>query len=318
MNIFERIENTGIIPVIKISDPATAVPLAQALIKGGLPAAEITFRTPCAAEAISLITHRYPDMLVGAGTVLTVDQAKRAAQAGAAFIVSPGLNPDVVKWCISAGVPVIPGCATPSDIEAAIGLGLDTVKFFPAEAAGGIEMIKALSAPYNIKFMPTGGINEKNLNAYLSHKRVIACGGSFMVTPELIEEGKFEEISALTRKAVMLMHGFSLAHVGIDAQNAEEAKKNALLLSALFGFEIKELPVSYFAGPFEIMNQPGSSKNGHLGVGVNSVPRAYEYLKNKGIEFEESGILRDSEGRMFLAFLKEEILGFSLHLCANI
>ena len=179
----KRISEIGIIPVIKIKDAAGAVPLAQALARGGLPAAEITFRTACAEEAIRRITAELPDMLVGAGTVLTVEQASRAKDAGASFIVSPGLNPEVVSWCLEAGVPVLPGVCTPSDIEKALSLGLKTVKFFPAEASGGVAMLKAMSAPYgDVRFMPTGGINEKNLLAYLSFPKVVACGGSFMVS----------------------------------------------------------------------------------------------------------------------------------------
>ena len=160
-DIYQRIYETGIIPVIKIEDAENAVPLAKALIDGGLPAAEITFRTAAAADAIKAIAEAYPDMVVGAGTVLTPEQADAAKAAGAQFIVSPGLNPKVVKHCQEIGVPIIPGCANPSDIEAAIELGLDTVKFFPAEAAGGLPILKAMAAPYgNIKFMPTGGLNE--------------------------------------------------------------------------------------------------------------------------------------------------------------
>ena len=166
--INQKLYDIGIIPVIKIDNADDAVPLAKALIDGGLPAAEITFRTSCAAEAIKKITTAYPEMLVGAGTVLTTAQVDAAIEAGSSFIVSPGLNPKVVAYCVEKNIPVIPGCANPSDIEVAIELGLDTVKFFPAEAAGGLPMLKAMSAPYGaIKFMPTGGINADNILSYL-------------------------------------------------------------------------------------------------------------------------------------------------------
>lgn len=186
--------------------------------------AEITFRTACAEEAIRRITAELPDMLVGAGTVLTVEQASRAKDAGASFIVSPGLNPEVVSWCLEAGVPVLPGVCTPSDIEKALSLGLKTVKFFPAEASGGVAMLKAMSAPYgDVRFMPTGGINEKNLLAYLSFPKVVACGGSFMVSEKLVDSGDYDAVTALTEKAVSLMLGCRLAHIGVNSAGREEA-----------------------------------------------------------------------------------------------
>lgn len=206
MKMFDAISKLGVLPVIKIDDVKNAVPLCRALISGGLPAAEITFRTECAADAIKLVTDEFPDMLTGAGTVLTVEQVDRAVAAGAKFIVSPGLNPTVVKHCRSIGVPVIPGVMTPGEIEKGLELGLKVLKFFPAEAAGGLKMIKALSAPYGgVKFMPTGGISEKNLADYLANPKVLACGGSFMVKSDLINEGRFDEIERMTREAVEIV-----------------------------------------------------------------------------------------------------------------
>ncbi len=207
-SVFNRLKNIRLVPVVKIEDAEKALPLAQALRDGGLPCMEITFRTGCAAQALRCITAEFPDMLVGAGTVLTPEQARQAADAGAQFIVSPGLNPAVVRWCMEHGIPVIPGCATPSDVETALGFGLNVVKFFPAENAGGLGMIKALSAPYGqIRFMPTGGINEKNLADYLGNPNVLACGGSWMVREEFIRSGNFEEITKLCRRAVALISG---------------------------------------------------------------------------------------------------------------
>lgn len=200
--IYERMKEIRIIPVVKIESPEDALPLAEALCKGGLPSAEITFRTDAAEESIRRIASAMPDMLVGAGTVLTTEQADRAVEAGARFIVSPGLNPKVVQHCIDIGVPVIPGCATPSDVERAIELGLSVVKFFPAEAAGGLKMIQAMAAPYHqVMFMPTGGINEKNVKSYLSFSKILACGGSWMVSADLLKEKNFAEIERLTAQA---------------------------------------------------------------------------------------------------------------------
>ncbi|MBR5768441.1 MAG: bifunctional 4-hydroxy-2-oxoglutarate aldolase/2-dehydro-3-deoxy-phosphogluconate aldolase [Clostridia bacterium] len=206
--VLEKIGKLKLLPVIKIKDVEKAVPLAGALIKGGLPAAEITFRTSCAAEAIKRITEAYPDMLVGAGTVLSVEQVDAAVGAGAKFIVSPGLNPKVVGYCVENGIPVVPGVVTPGEIETALGFGLEVVKFFPAEAYGGVKTIKALSAPYGmIKFMPTGGINEDNIGTYLACPAVFACGGSFMVGDSLIAEGNFDKIADLTEKAMSIVSG---------------------------------------------------------------------------------------------------------------
>ena len=317
MDILKKIGNIGIIPVIKINDIQDALPIAKALCDGGLPAAEITFRTDCAKEAISLISSEFPKMLLGAGTVLSTEQAEEAIGAGASFIVSPGLNSKVVSYCTGKGIPVIPGCSTPSDIEAALSLGLDTVKFFPAEAAGGLPMIKAISAPYKVKFLPTGGINESNILSYLKNERVLACGGSFMVADELIKKKDFAGITELTKKAVNIMLGFKLAHIGINSENENQAQKAAGLFSALFDFSINELPVSYFAGPIEVMKSKGDGSNGHIAIGTNSVDRAYYYLKNKGFEFDESTIKLDNNGRIKFIYLKDELLGFAIHLTEN-
>lgn len=202
-DVLRTIERLAIVPVAVIENVKDAVPLCRALKEGGLPIAEITFRTAAAEDAIRAVASELSEVLVGAGTVLTTQQAEKAIMAGAQFIVSPGLNPAVVKFCLERGVPITPGCCTPTDIEAALGLDLEVVKFFPAEAFGGIKTLKAISAPYRMmKFIPTGGINAANLNDYLSFGKVLACGGSWMVKSELIKSGNFEEITRLTREAV--------------------------------------------------------------------------------------------------------------------
>jgi 2-dehydro-3-deoxyphosphogluconate aldolase/(4S)-4-hydroxy-2-oxoglutarate aldolase len=203
-DIAEQIGDLKLVPVVAIKDAADAPRLADALVAGGLPCAEITFRTEAAEAAIKAMATR-GDMLVGAGTVLTTEQAQRAIDAGAKFLVSPGTNPKVVEYAINQSTPIVPGVATPTDIELAMNLGLDTLKFFPAEANGGVKMLKAISAPYGmIKFLPTGGITAANLASYLDLPQVIACGGSWMVKGDLISEGKFDEITRLTREAVQL------------------------------------------------------------------------------------------------------------------
>lgn len=204
--VLKQIEKVGIVPVVVLDDVKDAEPLAKALCEGGLPCAEVTFRTAAAEESIRIMSEKFPDMLVGAGTVLTTEQVDRAVAAGAKFIVSPGLNPKVVKYCVEKGIPVTPGTANPSDIEAALEFDLDVVKFFPAENLGGLKMIKALAAPYvGMKFMPTGGINADNVKEYLAYDRILACGGSWMVKGDLIKAGNYEKIVELTKEAAAIV-----------------------------------------------------------------------------------------------------------------
>ncbi|WP_026665784.1 bifunctional 4-hydroxy-2-oxoglutarate aldolase/2-dehydro-3-deoxy-phosphogluconate aldolase [Butyrivibrio sp. FC2001] len=204
--IKEKLGKISIIPVVVLEDAKDAKPLGDALMKGGLPAAEVTFRTDAAEEAIKIMSKEFPDMLVGAGTVLTCEQADRAVAAGAKFIVAPGFNPTVVKHCIEKGYPVAPGVQTPSEMEQAMELGLDFVKFFPAEPAGGLSMIKAVAAPYtNLTFMPTGGINKDNVRDYLGFKKIVACGGTWMVKNDVIKSGDFAKIEEMTREAAEIV-----------------------------------------------------------------------------------------------------------------
>ncbi len=204
--IEEQFYDYGVVPVVVLEDAKDALPLAKALKEGGLPCAEVTFRTDAAEESIRLIRREYPDMLVGAGTVLGIDQAERALEAGAKFIVSPGFDPQVVDDCLERDVPVFPGCITPSEVAQAVKRGMEVLKFFPAEQAGGLAMIKAMAAPYTmVKFMPTGGINEKNLKEYLECDKIICCGGSWMVKGSLIKNGEFGKIRKLVKEAVELV-----------------------------------------------------------------------------------------------------------------
>ena len=204
--VLKKIQDTGIIPVVVINDAKDAEPLAKALIEGGLPCAEVTFRTDAAEESIRIMKEKFPEMLLGAGTVLTTEQVDRAVAAGAEFIVSPGLNPRIVKYCVEKNIPITPGCANASDIEQALENGLDVVKFFPAEPAGGLKMIKALAAPYvGVKFMPTGGISANNVRDYLAYDRIIACGGSWMVSGDLVKAGEFDKIKELTAEAAAIV-----------------------------------------------------------------------------------------------------------------
>ena len=201
----ERFAELGVVPVVVLEDAKDAAPLAKALVEGGLPCAEVTFRTAAAEESIRIMASEYPEMFVGAGTVLTIDQVDRAVAAGAKFIVSPGFDSEIVDYCLSKDIPVFPGVITPSEVAQAVKRGLKVVKFFPAEQFGGVATIKAMAAPYvGLKFMPTGGVNAKNLENYLSCDKIVACGGSWMVKGDLVKAGKFDEIKSLTEEAVKL------------------------------------------------------------------------------------------------------------------
>ena len=203
--IAEQFYEYGVVPVVVLEEAKDALPLAKALVEGGLPCAEVTFRTEAAEESIRLMSEKYQEMLVGAGTVLTTKQVDRAAAAGAKFIVSPGFDPEIVDYCLEKKIPVFPGCITPSEVAQAVKRGLEVVKFFPAEQAGGVAMIKAMAAPYTmVKFMPTGGISAKNLKDYLSFGKILCCGGSWMVKGDMIRNGEFDKIREMTKEAVEL------------------------------------------------------------------------------------------------------------------
>lgn len=311
-----KIQKMGIVPVVKLDKAEDALPLAKALYDGGLPCAEVTFRTAAAEEAIKIMRKAYPDMLIGAGTVLTTEQVDKAVNAGATFIVSPGLNPKIVKYCVDRNITIVPGCSSPSDIETAMEFGLEVVKFFPAEAAGGLPMIKAMSAPYvNMKFMPTGGINAKNLLSYLDFNKIIACGGSWMVNNDLIKAGDFDKITALTKEAVSVMLGFELRHIGINGENEEEADKTASSFEELFGFAKKVGNSSIFAGTgIEVMKSPYLGKNGHIAIQTNYLERAIYHLEAKGYTFNYETRKVDKNGKMTAIYLNEEIGGFAVHL----
>ena len=312
----EQLECTGIVPVIKLENTDDAVNLAKALYDGGIHCAEVTFRAAGADKVISDMVKAYPDMLVGAGTVLTTEQCDKAIEAGAKFCVAPGLNPKVVKHCLDRGIPFAPGVANGSQIEQAMELGLDFVKFFPAEQAGGLPYIKAVSAPYSsMKFMPTGGVNENNLNTYLAFKKIVCCGGSWIVPDNLVKAGKWEEITALCRSAVNKMLGFSVAHIGINCDSEGEAKDVSAKFEKMFGWEQKVGNSSVFAGSFvECMNSPFKGAKGHIAVSTNSVRRAVYQLKHQGIEADMSTAKYDADGRMTVVYLKDEFGGFAVHL----
>ena len=315
-DIYTKFHDIGIIPVVAINDAKHAVPLAKALVAGGLPIAEITFRTDAAEDAIKAIAKEVPEVLLGAGTVLTIDQAKRAVDAGANYIISPGIDPKVVGWCVENNIPVTPGVACPSDIAMALDFGLTVLKFFPAENVGGLPTMKAISAPYGmVKFIPTGGISAANLNTYLAFNKVVACGGSWMVKSDMIANEQFDEIERITREAVLTMLGFELAHVGINTSGDAEALSVAQAFGDLFSLPVKQGNSSNFAGTIaEVMKGKGPGSMGHIAIATNDIERAMAYFGRKGVAFDMSSAKGPEGGPIKAIYFKDEIAGFGVHL----
>lgn len=308
--------NVGIVPVIKLDKVENAEKLAKALRDGGINCAEVTFRAEGADEVIRRMTEAYPDMLVGAGTVLTCEQADAAVAAGARFCVAPGLNPKVVQHCLDRGVPFAPGVSSASEIEQALELGLDFCKFFPAEQAGGLPYIKSVCAPYStMRFMPTGGVTADNLNAYLAYSKIVCCGGSWIVPSALLNAEDWAGITRLCREAIDKMLGFTMVHVGLNCANPEEAEAVADEFEEAFGFPKKVGNSSVFASTYmEMMKKPFRGKYGHIAIATNSVKRAAYQLKLRGYEVDESSVKYNAEGVMNVAYLAHEFGGFAVHL----
>jgi 2-dehydro-3-deoxyphosphogluconate aldolase/(4S)-4-hydroxy-2-oxoglutarate aldolase len=314
--VLRKIADVGIVPVVKLDTPDQALPLGRALIAGDLPIAEITFRTDAAEESIKRLSAELPDLLVGAGTVTTVEQAKRAVAAGAKFLVSPGFNPTVVRYCVDNNIPITPGVNSPSQIEQGLELGLTALKFFPAEQSGGIEMLKAFAGPYGgVRYIPTGGVNAKNMADYLTFNKVLAVGGSWMVKPELLAAQNYAEITRLCREAVMTSLGFDLRHLGINEPDADAALRDAQTMESLFGFAVKQGNSSHFAGVgFEFMKTNFLGQKGHIALAAVSVDRAVAYLAGKGIKTRPETEKRDASGGLIVAYLDVEVGGFAIHL----
>ena len=316
MSIYEQISKTGIIPVVTVKDAESALLLSKALLEGGLRCAEFTFRTEAAESAIKLVSKELPTMLIGAGTVLSTEQVDRAISAGASFIVSPGINEEVVRYCQSKDIVIFPGVATASEIDLATRLGLGVVKYFPAETSGGLANLKALSAPFpKMKFIPTGGVNANNLNNYLSFNKVLACGGSWMVSSDLVKGDNYTAVTETTKKAIDTMLNFSFAHLGINEQSESDADSLAKFFCDAFSLEyIMKVP-SIFAGvPIEIMKNGGKGKNGHIGFYTNSVERAIYALEARGYTFDSSTARVDENNNRTFIYFDGEFGGFSIHL----
>ena len=314
-DIQTTIQNIGVIPVIKIDASEDALPLGKALLAGGLPVAEVTFRTAAGEKAIQILRKELPEILVGAGTITSVADAKRAIDAGATFIVSPGYSAEVVEYCQKQAIPIYPGVNNASQIQLALQQGLSVVKFFPAEASGGVTMLNALSAPFpTMRFIPTGGIGVHNMATYLRKPYTLACGGSWMVKSELITQKRWEEITQLSREAVIAVHGFTFAHVGVSAENNTEATKLAHLFGA-FLQPVSEGKTAFFTSDFlEVTKQPSLGTHGHIGIQTWDIERALPYLEQHGFSVNTASARYDAQGKLTLIYFQEEVGGFALHL----
>ncbi len=316
MNALEKAALYGIMPVINIPGPKLAVPLADALEAGGLPQIEVTLRNDTALDSIRAIKAERPGFAVGAGTVLSVEQARAAVDAGAEFIVTPGYNPKVVAFCIESEVPVLPGCVTPAEVEAGLAAGLTTFKFFPAETMGGLKAIKALCGPYrNARFVPTSGISLDNLAGYLAYEGVACVGGSFMAPAAMLEAGDFAGVTALCREAVRRSLGFSLKHVGVNSASAEEGERMARRFAEIFDMPYKPGNRSDFSGTIvEFCKEVFPGAAGHIGVATLNVERAGAWLERKGVALRDDYRNYDRNGNIVCIYLAEEFAGFAVHI----
>ena len=291
--IVEKVYQIGIIPVIAFNSVDEALPLCKALAEGGLPAAEVTFRTACAEECIRKIHDEMPEMLLGAGTVLTTEQADRAMAAGASFIVAPGFDPEVCKHVIDKGGIMMPGTCSAGEMQQAMNMGCEALKFFPAEANGGVGMLKNIGAALKgARWMCTGGVNAKNVNDYLGYDQIFAVGGTWMCKSDVIKAGDWAKITAQSKEAVDTMLGLKLMHVGINTGNS-----------------------SIFVGSkeFEIMKKPGRGTHGHIAIGCNNVDRAIYHLSQRGVKFDlDSKVVKN--GKTIACYFADEIAGFAFHL----
>lgn len=319
MDIMKAIADIGIVPVINVTELETARPLAGALRKGGIPILEITLRNELALQAIREVIDEYPDMHVLAGTILSVEQAGAALDAGAAGLVMPCYDEEIIAFAQARGVPVVPSCTTATDIQKGVKQGLTVFKFFPAEPNGGIDAIKLLSGPFRgIKFIPTGGINYNNLGSYLKEPSILACGGSFMAKAELLKNRNFDAITANCQRAMEISLGFELAHVGINHENEEKAAKTAETIASLFHMSARYMNSAVFSGTaVEAVKHMGYGTKGHIGFYTNSIDRAMAYLQSKGVELEEESIKRNAAGQITCIYLKQEIAGFAFHIVAR-
>lgn len=314
MDVLKRLAQSGVVPVVVLEDAKDAVPTAKAMLAGGIDVMEITFRTAAAADSIKAVAQECPDMVVGAGTVINLEQCKLAVECGAKFIVSPGYDEETVAWCCDNGIPVTPGCVTPTEIMMALKHGLKVLKFFPANVYGGLSAIKSLAGPFGgVKFIPTGGVNAQNLAEFISSPYIHAVGGSWICPKADIAAGNFDKITALCKEARKTLLGFEVAHIGINTPDADAAMDVCKAFNDAFDFNVKQGNSSNFASTgVEVMKTMFKGANGHIAIRTNKMIPAIAEMGRRGYELDMDSV--KDKNNIKAVYFKNEIGGFAVHL----
>ena len=314
MDVLKRMACAGIVPVVVLEDAKDAVPTAKAMVAGGIDVMEITFRTAAAADSIRAVAAEVPEMLVGAGTVVNLEQCKLAVECGAKFIVSPGYDEEVVSWCCDNGIAVCPGCVTPTEIMMALKHGLKVLKFFPANVYGGLGAIKALAGPFGgVKFIPTGGVNLQNVGEFIADSHIHAVGGSWVCPKADIAAGNFDKITELCKESRKALLGFEVAHVGINCADASVCDQVCDAFAAAFDFGVKKGNSSNFASTgVEVMKTMFKGANGHIAIRTNKMTPAIAEMERRGLELDWDSV-KDKEN-VKAVYFKNEFGGFAVHL----
>lgn len=314
MDVLKRLAQSGVVPVVVLGDAKDAVPTAKAMLAGGIDVMEITFRTAAAADSIKAVAQECPDMVVGAGTVINLEQCKLAVKCGAKFIVSPGYDEETVAWCCDNGIPVTPGCVTPTEIMMALKHGLKVLKFFPANVYGGLSAIKSLAGPFGgVKFIPTGGVNAQNLAEFISSPYIHAVGGSWICPKADIAAGNFDKITALCKEARKTLLGFEVAHIGINTPDADAAMDVCKAFNDAFDFNVKQGNSSNFASTgVEVMKTMFKGANGHIAIRTNKMIPAIAEMERRGYELDMDSV--KDKNNIKAVYFKNEIGGFAVHL----
>ena len=314
MDVLKRLAQSGVVPVVVLEDAKDAVPTAKAMLAGGIDVMEITFRTAAAADSIKAVAQECPDMVVGAGTVINLEQCKLAVECGAKFIVSPGYDEETVAWCCDNGIPVTPGCVTPTEIMMALKHGLKVLKFFPANVYGGLSAIKSLAGPFGgVKFIPTGGVNAQNLAEFISSPYIHAVGGSWICPKADIAAGNFDKITALCKEARKTLLGFEVAHIGINTPDADAAMDVCKAFNDAFDFNVKQGNSSNFASTgVEVMKTMFKGANGHIAIRTNKMIPAIAEMERRGYELDMDSV--KDKNNIKAVYFKNEIGGFAVHI----
>lgn len=317
MDIMQKIGMIGLVPVVVVEKAEDGPKIAKALSDGGVPVMEITMRTAAGIDAIKAVKEQYPEVLVGAGTVRSLEKCKEAVEAGAEFVVSPGFIPEIADWCIEHQTAVVPGCVTPTEVESALAKGIKTVKFFPADVYGGIKACAALLGPYKsegLKFIPTGGIDLNSLDDFSDKAFIHAIGGGWLCSAKAAAAGDFDSIRETARASVLKLLGFEFAHLGINTDSGQESAELAHKLCEAFGMDTKMGSSSNFAGShIEVMKSRYLGTNGHIAIRTNNIDRALYYLAKRGYEPDET-TAKYKNGKLNAVYLKSEFGGFAMHL----